>query len=331
MTVSQIEPVKNHYGNNSATTFDFDFYIETEQQLLVQHTDMDGVITTLQLGIDYSINETGNDEGSYITFPLQGSEYGVLAWNQSTDEKELLTLSLNLPFAQEFEFDISGELDKSQLERAFDYGMRIDQILKRKIERAVLVEEGSPIKPEDLIQNIYETQAAANNSVEKIENLTRQAQEAAEFARRTCFYEIITDTFITEEEQQDFILSKTADSINEIIGVNINNHNILKSKYSLKNSNTVSLISPVGAGCEIAITYLTGKLVPIGAVFTNCFEFEQAEPADVWKINHKLGRYPQVTIVDSSGRIVSGEVKYIDNQNVEIYFNGGFSGKAYLI
>ena len=28
MTVSQIEPVKNHYGNNSATTVDFDFYIE---------------------------------------------------------------------------------------------------------------------------------------------------------------------------------------------------------------------------------------------------------------------------------------------------------------
>lgn len=157
------------------------------------------------------------------------------------------------------------------------------------------------------------------------------AQDAAEFARRTCFYEIVTDSFISTENQQEFILSKSADSINEILGVNINNHNILKSRYSLKNENTVMLLSPVDSGCEIAITYLTGKLVPIGAVFTNIFEFEQAEPAEIWKINHKLARYPQVTIVDSSGRVVVGEVKYVDNMNVEVYFNGGFSGKAYLV
>ena len=331
MTVPQTEPVVNHYGNNSATKFDFGFYIENENQITVHHTNLDGITTTLQYGVDYSINEIGNENGSFIIFPLEGSSYSVLAWDLSSDKKELLSIALDLPFAQEFEFDISGDLDKSQVEKAQDYQMRISQILRRQLERCVKTQEGSTIKPEDLIQNIYETQAAANNSVEKIENLTKQAQEAAEFARRTCFYEIITDTFITENDQQEFTLSKTADSVNEIIGVNINNHNLLKSKYSLKNSNTVSLISPVGADCEIAITYLTGKLVPIGAVFTNCFEFEQAEPSDVWHINHKLGRFPQVTVVDSSGRVVSGEIKYIDNQNVDVYFNGGFSGKAYLV
>ena len=201
MTVSQIEPVKNHYGNNSATTFDFDFYIETENQLLVQHTDMNGLQTTLTLGVDYSINEIGNEEGSYITFPLQGSEYGVLAWNQSTDEKELLTISLNIPFSQDFEFDISGELDKSQLERAFDYGMRIDQILKRRIERAVLVPEGSATTPQQLIDNLNEAQINAQNF----------AQIAAEKATAANNSAIAAGEEATTATQQAAIVQETYD------------------------------------------------------------------------------------------------------------------------
>lgn len=201
MTVSQIEPVKNHYGNNSATTFDFDFYIETENQLLVQHTDMNGLQTTLTLGVDYSINEIGNEEGSYITFPLQGSEYGVLAWNQSTDEKELLTISLNIPFSQDFEFDISGELDKSQLERAFDYGMRIDQILKRRIERAVLVPEGSATTPQQLIDNLNEAQINAQNF----------AQIAAEKATAANNSAIAAGEEATIATQQAAIVQETYD------------------------------------------------------------------------------------------------------------------------
>lgn len=181
------------------------------------------------------------------------------------------------------------------------------------------------------VNSINEEIKALEERAEVLLEQAAAAQSAASFAQRTCFYEIITDSFVTTGTQQDFTLSKTADSINEILGVNINNHNLLKSKYSLKNEKTVSLISPVEAGCEIAITYLSGKLAPIGSVFTNFFEFEQASPAEVWKINHKLARFPQVTIVDSSGRVVSGEVKYVDNMNVEVYFNGGFSGKAYLV
>lgn len=323
--IPDIEPVNTWKGNSSNTIFEFDFLINSENELLVLHTDKAGMQNTLKLNIDYTIHQTGNAEGSYITFPILGSSYKTLG------EGEKITLMLNIPIAQTSPYGTSDKLNLKSLEFSLDYIVRLIQIVNRKVNRSVKVQEASDIKPDELIQNIYDTMAAANNSVEKIENLTRQAQDAAEFARRTCFYEIVTDSFISTENQQEFSLSKSADSINEILGVNINNHNILKSRYSLKNENTVMLLSPVDSGCEIAITYLTGKLVPIGAVFTNIFEFEQAEPAELWKINHKLARYPQVTIVDSSGRVVVGEVKYVDNMNVEVYFNGGFSGKAYLV
>ena len=43
MTVSKINPVNNYAGDSSVTRFDFDFLIEDERELLVQHTDSSGI------------------------------------------------------------------------------------------------------------------------------------------------------------------------------------------------------------------------------------------------------------------------------------------------
>ena len=60
------------------------------------------------------------------------------------------------------------------------------------------------------------------------------------------------------------------------------------------------------------------------------YTFNQISPKEVWKIPHGLGKYPSVTVVDSGGNKVVGDVKYIDINNLEISFVGGFSGIAYL-
>lgn len=60
------------------------------------------------------------------------------------------------------------------------------------------------------------------------------------------------------------------------------------------------------------------------------YRFNQISPKEVWKIPHGLGKYPSVTVVDSGGNKVVGDVKYIDINNLEISFVGGFSGMAYL-
>ena len=49
-----------------------------------------------------------------------------------------------------------------------------------------------------------------------------------------------------------------------------------------------------------------------------------------WNINHNLGKYPSVTVIDSAGSEVIGEIEYIDTNNVKIKFASGFSGKATL-
>lgn len=60
------------------------------------------------------------------------------------------------------------------------------------------------------------------------------------------------------------------------------------------------------------------------------FLFVQAIASDVWEIKHDLNKYPSVTIVDSADSVVTGDVAYIDENNVRLTFSGAFSGKAYL-
>jgi hypothetical protein len=56
----------------------------------------------------------------------------------------------------------------------------------------------------------------------------------------------------------------------------------------------------------------------------------QISPSATWTITHGLAKVPSVTIIDSSNRVVFGEVEVINSNEIVLYFNGAFSGKAYL-
>lgn len=82
--------------------------------------------------------------------------------------------------------------------------------------------------------------------------------------------------------------------------------------------NGVTATAGVGAG-EAVITVGGGT-----------FEFVQGSPVSVWVIDHPLSFLPNVTVVDSSGRQVEGDVVYTDADTITINFTAAFSGKAYL-
>lgn len=60
------------------------------------------------------------------------------------------------------------------------------------------------------------------------------------------------------------------------------------------------------------------------------YVYEQGEASDTWSITHNLNRHPSVTVVDSADTVVVGYVTYLDDNSLEIKFNGAFKGKAYL-
>jgi hypothetical protein len=56
----------------------------------------------------------------------------------------------------------------------------------------------------------------------------------------------------------------------------------------------------------------------------------QDEPAEVWTIEHNLGRHPSVTVIDSTGNMIYGNVHYVDTDTITVTFLAQFSGKAIL-
>lgn len=55
----------------------------------------------------------------------------------------------------------------------------------------------------------------------------------------------------------------------------------------------------------------------------------QATPESVWLVQHNLGKNPAVTIVDSGGTEVMGEVVHNSNLQLEIRFSAVFAGTVY--
>lgn len=60
------------------------------------------------------------------------------------------------------------------------------------------------------------------------------------------------------------------------------------------------------------------------------FQFIQNSPQTIWTIVHNLGYNPNVSVVDSSGSEVEGDIKYIDDATLQVTFQAAFGGEAYL-
>ena len=56
----------------------------------------------------------------------------------------------------------------------------------------------------------------------------------------------------------------------------------------------------------------------------------QAVPSADWTITHNLARFPSVTVIDSAGSTVVGDVEYLSNNQIAIHFTAAFGGSAYL-
>ena len=99
-----------------------------------------------------------------------------------------------------------------------------------------------------------------------------------------------------------------------VVNATSNNYNDLSNKPSINGV----ILAGNKTGAEL------------GIVNDKNFVYVQATSSNIWEITHNLNKYPAVTVVDSGGSVVIGEIVYIDKNNVRITFASAFSGKAYF-
>lgn len=111
-----------------------------------------------------------------------------------------------------------------------------------------------------------------------------------------------------------------------------NQYELLSSLDGLEDmlDQKVDKIEGKGLSTNDFTTELRAKLESLQGKDDISYLHNQLQSSKEWIINHNLEKYPSVTVVDSAGTIVVGEVNYLNENQVIITFSGAFSGKAYL-
>lgn len=103
---------------------------------------------------------------------------------------------------------------------------------------------------------------------------------------------------------------------------------------SKTNTNNVDVI--VGDSISVDVISKTEQpsvdvIITGGIVGTDKnFVFTQSSASATWTVNHTLNKFPSVSVVDSAGSIVIGNVTYNSTSQITLTFSASFSGKAYL-
>lgn len=95
----------------------------------------------------------------------------------------------------------------------------------------------------------------------------------------------------------------------------------------VRDSVTVT-IDEGGVGSDDNVTIVVDDVVEGSG--DKSYVHSQVAPASDVTINHNLDKFPSVTVIDSAGDVVVGDVQYVDSDNVRLQFSGAMSFTAYL-
>jgi len=93
---------------------------------------------------------------------------------------------------------------------------------------------------------------------------------------------------------------------------------------------TLVLTNKKGEGNLVEGRHYDFALFTLSTQGTPTFIFNQGVPASTWSVQHNLGKFPSITVIDTANTVVTGEYTYVDTNNVTLKFSAGFAGKAYL-
>ena len=152
-----------------------------------------------------------------------------------------------------------------------------------------------------------------------------------------------TTTVTWVSQSYEVGLAVFTDWINETTKTLTYSSSGLKLIFSIENSSVAGFFN--GANLTVANTTtgvtksLTGTRfndspscnVPTAAITGDKhFTYTQSLPAAVWSISHNLDKMVSVSVQDTSGNTVHGEIAYTSTDTITITFINAFAGVAYL-
>jgi hypothetical protein len=128
-------------------------------------------------------------------------------------------------------------------------------------------------------------------------------------------------------------LSGTGGIVPDVLIDNIYNSNkIAEWNYAYQKTVQSIDVTQNGNVYTITLTFLDGTTISdtFTAVNDKNYVHDQQVASSTWIINHNLGKFASVGIVDTAGDEVEGEVRHNSNNQITITFSAPVSGKAYI-
>lgn len=84
----------------------------------------------------------------------------------------------------------------------------------------------------------------------------------------------------------------------------------------------------IGSVYDPFAAYVLGALAGGGSGDKN-YTHNQAALSASWAVNHSLGKFPAISVVDTGGNVIDPDILYVDVNNVTVSFAAATSGKVY--
>lgn len=218
----------NYYnGNNSATSFDFNFKINSNEELKVYHYDKNSTKTLLVENKDYKIYKNSNDDGGYITFPIQNSEYSIL------NEKEKIMLKLELAANQTTQYVNSQILNLSSLENSLDYLTRLIQINKTNIEKCVQIDETDESDKSQIYKNMFNYYTKMVNLKSELESVINTV--SSQITTNNSSQSVLSEKVAQAETSLDNFMNQISD-VGNFVSTDMSNYPYIYLKDFYYNS-----------------------------------------------------------------------------------------------
>jgi hypothetical protein len=167
MSVELQEQRVRYVGNGTAKNFPFGFTIEEPEQVQVVRADAKGTENTLALNTDYTVTLNGDGTGS-------------VTLNAALPEGYVLALVSNIEIDQERAFYNNTPYYQEQIEGGLDKLTRICQQLHELAMRHLTVPPTSDRTPQEVMTEIFDTVATANEYAVQAEQTYREVVKTAQ-------------------------------------------------------------------------------------------------------------------------------------------------------